>query len=168
MLVLRLLLAILVLPVMVVIVIPGALMCLTGSTSVGWGLGFPWHLLPMLAGVLLCGVGLSFAVWTATLFIKFGRGTPAPWDPPQNLVILGPYRHVRNPMITSVFFMLTGLAILFGTWPVATWLAIFITANLLYIPRVEEPGLVKRFGEDYVRYKGNVPRWLPSWRGWGT
>ena len=70
-------------------------------------------------------------------------------------------------MITSVFFILTGEATLFGAWPILYWLAFFITANLIYLPLVDEPGLVERFGDDYVRYKENVPRWLPRLKGWG-
>ena len=31
---------------------------------------------------------------------------------------------------------------------------------------VETHGLVKRFGEDYLIYKRNVPRWVPRWRPW--
>jgi protein-S-isoprenylcysteine O-methyltransferase Ste14 len=47
------------------------------------------------------------------------------------------------------------------------WAAFFSLGNLLYIPRSEEPGLERRFGDDYRRYKQHVPRWLPRWRPWG-
>jgi len=48
----------------------------------------------------LIGVpGAILAGWT--LFIRFGDGTAAPWDLPLNLVVRGPYCHVRNPMITG-------------------------------------------------------------------
>jgi protein-S-isoprenylcysteine O-methyltransferase Ste14 len=36
----------------------------------------------------------------------------------------------------------------------------------VYMPLVEEPGLKRRFGEDYETYAANVPRWLPRLRPW--
>jgi protein-S-isoprenylcysteine O-methyltransferase Ste14 len=38
--------------------------------------------------------------------------------------------------------------------------------NAIYIPLLEEPGLERRFGADYVLYKRNVPRWIPRLRAW--
>ncbi len=114
----------------------------------------------------LGAAGLVFAVWTASLFLSVGEGTPAPWDPPRKLVVRGPYRHVRNPMITSVLAMLAAEAVAFRSWPLAAWLVVFFAANAVYFPLSEEPGLARRFGEDYARYKAKVPRWLPRLKPW--
>ncbi len=118
------------------------------------------------AALLLAGVGIVFSIWTATLFRRFGEGTPAPWDPPQKIVIRGPYRHVRNPMITSVLVTLLAEAIFFHSWPIAFWMLIFFLGNAVYFPLVEEKGLEKRFGDDYLKYKAHVPRWIPRLRVW--
>ena len=93
-------------------------------------------------------------------------GATSPWEPPRKLVIRGPYRHVRNPMITSVLFMLLAEAMLFQSWPLAWWMGIFFVVNTVYFPLVEEKGLEKRFGDDYRIYKNNVPRWIPRTRPW--
>jgi protein-S-isoprenylcysteine O-methyltransferase Ste14 len=98
--------------------------------------------------------------------MKFGDGTPAPWDPPQKLVIRGPYRHVRNPMITGVLLMLLAEALWFQSWPLALWMLIFFLGNFVYFPLVEEKGLEKRFGNDYREYKAHVPRWIPRLHPW--
>jgi protein-S-isoprenylcysteine O-methyltransferase Ste14 len=50
--------------------------------------------------------------------------------------------------------------------PLLGWFGIFVVVNAIYIPLAEEPGLAKRFGEDYLRYKQNVPRWIPRWKPW--
>ncbi len=52
-------------------------------------------------GLLAAAVGVSLIGWTMRDFARSGKGTPAPWDPPKALVVRGPYRHVRNPMITG-------------------------------------------------------------------
>ena len=105
-------------------------------------------------------------MWTVRLFVRQGEGTPAPWDPPQKLVVAGPYRHVRNPMITSVLLMLGGEALVFQSSAIAAWLIVFFVVNGVYFPMSEEKGLEARFGDDYRRYKQNVPRWLPRPTPW--
>jgi len=117
-------------------------------------------------GLAMLCLGLALAAWTVRLFLHFGEGTPAPWNPPKKLVVRGPYCYVRNPMITSVMFMLLAEALLFRSWPLAGWLIIFFLINAIYFPLVEEKGLTKRFGDDYLQYKAHVPRWFPRIMSW--
>lgn len=100
------------------------------------------------------------------LLATVGRGTLAPWDPTSRLVVRGPYRHVRNPMISGVLLVLLGEAAFLGSLPVLAWFAAVLAVNAVYFPLVEEPGLSRRFGEDYERYRANVPRWVPRLRPW--
>ncbi|MAE97051.1 MAG: RemK protein [Deltaproteobacteria bacterium] len=154
--------AILLLPFNVLVVVPALLLWL-GSGP--WAVAGPAE--PRFWLALLCfGAGLSLMVWTIGRFAGEGDGTLAPWDPTEKLVVSGVYRHVRNPMITGVITNLVGEALLFGSASLASWAAIFALGNAIYIPLSEEPGLEKRFGEDYRRYRANVPRWLPRLRPW--
>ena len=100
------------------------------------------------------------------LFRFVGEGTPAPWAPPKNLVVQGPYRHVRNPMITSVLVMLAAESLYFGSWHLSAWMVVFLLGATLHFFRVEEPGLVQRFGDGYRIYRADVPRWIPRLRPW--
>jgi protein-S-isoprenylcysteine O-methyltransferase Ste14 len=119
-----------------------------------------------LAGGLLLAGGLTMLGWTLSLFVRVGRGTLAPWDPTRALVVVGPYAHVRNPMISGVWMGLVGEALLLGSARLAGWAALFLLINHVYFVLSEEPGLHSRFGEDYARYCRTVPRWLPRWRAW--
>ena len=161
----RLAKSILILPVNVVGVIPAVILWASAGTAVDWA--WPssanprsWLALPLAV------LGAALAVMTVRLFVGVGEGTPAPWDPPQKLVVRGPYRYVRNPMISGVLFMLAAEALAFGSWPLAGWWMFFFAANSVYFPLVEEKGLEARFGEPYRVYKANVPRWLPRLRPW--
>ena len=100
------------------------------------------------------------------LFARVGRGTLAPWDPTSTLVVEGPYRHVRNPMISGVLFLLLAEAALLGSVPLLVWFGAVAGVNAVYMPLVEEPGLVRRYGVEYERYRAAVPRWLPRLRPW--
>ena len=99
--------------------------------------------------------------WTVALFFGVGRGTLAPWDPPQRLVVRGPYRHVRNPMISGVLAVLLGEAALFGSWAVLAWWGVVFAVNAAWFVVFEEPDLRDRFGADYDAYAARTPRWIP-------
>ncbi len=161
----RLLRTILILPGSALVVIPAAILWAANAsgesiTVASPGQGAFW------LGLAFAAAGLTLAVWTVRLFSTRGQGTPAPWDPPRKLVVRGPYRYVRNPMISSVLTMMAAEALFFQAWPLAAWMAYFFVANAVYFPLVEEKDLERRFGDDYRLYKANVPRWVPRLRPW--
>ncbi len=152
--------AILPLPFVAVVLVPGVIVAAAGERP-----GFEGAALLVL-GLIPFGLGLAVFVWTVRLFATTGRGTLAPWDPPERLVVAGPYRHVRHPMITAVALMLVGETLVLGLAELAAWLGAFVLVNAVYLPLVEEPRLVRRFGSDYELYMANVRRWIPRLSGW--
>jgi len=159
--------AILMLPGMAAVVIPATLLYLTDLDTFDLWRSVPAtrFVLPVL-GIAFIALGLVLMVATIRLFVNVGKGTLAPWNPTQKLVVQGVYRHVRNPMISGVMLILFGEAVLAASLPLLIWFAGFVLVNAVYIPLMEEPGLMKRFGDDYLTYKRNVPRWVPRVRGW--
>ena len=162
---LELIKAIVILPGTALVYIPGAMLWLVAESGAAIslaGLARPRFWFALVLGAS----GLALAVWTVRLFRTVGEGTPAPWAPPKRLVVRGPYRHVRNPMITSVLLMLGAESLFFGSWHLAGWMLVFLLGNAVYFPLVEERALERRFGDAYRLYKANVPRWIPNWRSW--
>lgn len=155
--------AIVLLPGTAAVLVPAAIFLASGS-GIGWGPG--GGVLSVLLGLALIAAGLALWVWTVRLLARVGKGTLAPWDPTRHLVVEGPYRHVRNPMITAVLAVLAGEAVLFGSVPLLIWLGAFFAINSVYFRAAEEPGLERRFGEEYRAYRRNVPRWLPRRSGY--
>lgn len=153
-------------PGVVTLVVPAVILYLTGALDFGWGLPLLAGWLPPVLGCVLIGLGLLLMYKTISLFGTIGEGTLAPWDPPRRLVVRGIYRHVRNPMISGVLFILLGEAALFGSLAVLVWFLVFLTFQAIYMPLIEERGLARRFGEDYLVYKRNVPRWIPRPTPW--
>ena len=162
--------AILILPTTATVIIPSAILWFTGGPdfgwSRGWSLGFPVSLAPLLAGCILICAGLTLLGKTVQLFATIGKGTLAPWDPTKKLVVQGTYRHVRNPMISGVLCILLGESVLFGSWPILVFALLFVTINHVYFITSEEPGLMRRFGEEYLLYRKAVPRWVPRLAPW--
>jgi len=164
--VLRHLLSILLLPFLVVVVVPAWLLTTFAAADSRWGDSSPIVWLSRCAGAASIIVGFVLFSWCVSLFARVGQGTLAPWDPTHNLVAIGPYRFVRNPMISGVALVLIGQALLWGSWIVGIWACVFIFINHIYFVISEEPELEKRFGEPYRQYKANVPRWVPRLRPW--
>ncbi len=157
--------AIVALPVMVLVVIPFVLVATFQTVPSSSPPASPGSLAFWLA-LGLAAYGLPVAIWTVSLFWLYGEGTAAPWDPPQRFVVRGPYRYVRNPMISAVLALLAAETLMLGSLPILCWLIVALLVNVLYIPLIEERGLAKRFGKPYLTYKKNVPRWLPRFRPW--
>jgi protein-S-isoprenylcysteine O-methyltransferase Ste14 len=96
-------------------------------------------------------------------FVRRGRGTPAPYDPPRALVVAGLYRYVRNPQYVGVVLVLVGEALLTGMVALFGCAALFAVGYHLFVRYYEEPTLGRLFGEAYALYRQTVPRWLPNW-----
>lgn len=158
--------AIALLPGTVIVVIPAAILFYGSRNSPDKAWSAPANFVSAAMGLPFIGLGLSLMAWTIRLFATVGQGTLSPLDSTRRLVVLGPYRHVRNPMITGVTSVLLGETILFRSVPLFVWLLFGVLLNGIYIPLSEEPGLEKRFGEDYRAYKQNVPRWIPRRAAW--
>jgi len=141
------------------------------GTVAGW---LPWYIagsppvwradgriaIRALAAVVAL-LGTAVLLWTATDFVRRGRGTPAPYDPPRLLVTSGLYRFTRNPMYVGVISMIVGQALWFGSGAVLIYAAVIALAFHIRVVRVEEPRLTKLFGAAYADYCAYVPRWLP-------
>jgi protein-S-isoprenylcysteine O-methyltransferase Ste14 len=156
---LRQLLAVAILPFSVTVLIP---LWIARNNDVAFSLtASPLGLAAQLFGVLIGGTGLFFFLSSLHEFATRGRGTLAPWDAPRQLVVHGPYRYVRNPMITGVVFILFGEALLLRSPAHFLWALIFLGINAVSIPLIEEPQLRRRFGRDYVDYCRQVPRIFP-------
>jgi len=117
-------------------------------------------------GLIIIVVGLILLIMTIRMFIFIGSGTIMPWDPTKKLIVLRPYNHVRNPMILGIIIIQIGEAISFASYGIVLLAALNFVINTIYFIYSEEPGLEKRFGEEYIQYKKNVPRWIPRLKPW--
>jgi len=148
--------------VLFTILVPGTVLVLVPLALVASGLGPRLDfgparysgLVPLLAGLSV--IGVCFAD-----FVRRGRGTPAPYDPPRQLVVAGLYRFVRNPQYLGVVLVVVGEALLTGAAVLFGYAAFLAAAYHLFVRYHEEPALGRLFGEAYARYREAVPRWLP-------
>lgn len=163
----RHLMSVLLFPVTVTLIVPALIVIPAGLR--GQHLGAALTAALITVGCLLIAAGLSLMIWTNVLFDRVGEGTlglgPVMGEP-VHLVVRGPYRHVRNPMITGVLCILLGEAAITASAALLAWFAIFFAFQAAAIRFWEEPHLTKRYGAEYVDYRRNVPRWIPRISAW--
>jgi protein-S-isoprenylcysteine O-methyltransferase Ste14 len=106
-------------------------------------------------------IGIAMLIWCFWDFLAKGKGTPAPIEPPKELVVSGLYNHVRNPMYVGIAAILIGHFLWFGFWSLFIYVVIVVLAFHSFVTLYEEPNLRQRFGAAYEAYLNRVPRWIP-------
>ena len=118
--------------------------------------------LPVALPLILAGVCIT--AWSAFHFLK-GKGTPVPFNPPPKVVNTGPYRYVRNPMLTGVFLFLFGIGFAVNSISMVIFFTpLYIWVNVWELKHIEEPELAKRLGDEYIAYKRQTPMFIPGFR----
>lgn len=145
----RAIIAFLVLPGIVAYVVP----VLIAPSDFG-GTAWRWP------GIALIAAGSILLLWCVRDFYLMGKGTLAPWTPPRHLVRNGLYRWSRNPMYVSVLVVILGWAVLYRSSSLLAYFGALAVAFHIRILVSEEPWLSASFGDEWTRYKEEVPRWV--------
>ncbi len=124
----------------------------------------PWRGRLFSPGLVIMGAGVMVLFWCVRDFYVSGRGTLAPWDPPKNMVIVGLYRYVRNPMYVGVLLLVSGWAVWLSSFFLAVYAIILAIGFHVRVVTHEEPWLASQFGESWDAYQRAVPRWMPLMR----
>lgn len=110
-------------------------------------------------GTVLLAAGLALWGWSIALF----RGRGVPVNPPRELVAVGPYAWVRNPMLLGLLAAFVGLGfVLHSVSLVFIWTPAFVILNVIELKFVEEPELERRLGAPYKEYRQSVPMLIPK------
>lgn len=112
----------------------------------------------------LIAAGIAATAWSVFHFLKV-KGTPVPFNPPPMLVKTGPYRHIRNPMLTGVFLFLFGVGFSINSASLVLFFTpLFVLINVWELKEIEEPELMKRLGDEYIEYQSQTPMFIPGLR----
>ena len=149
------------------VVTPGVVAGLIPGWITGWRIPWTdgWASPVAIVGAVAILGGITVLL---DAFIRFARadGTPAPVAPTAHLVVVGPYRYVRNPMYLAVLAIIVGQALLFGSWGALIYAGVVLLAVTLFVRSYEEPTLELEYGEEYREYRRNVRGWIPRVRPW--
>ncbi len=118
--------------------------------------------LPQYSAMLLLATGVAILFKCIWSFAYVGKGTLAPFDETQKLIVVGLYRYVRNPMYVGVVLILLAESWFFWSPALLSYTGFcFIVANMLVIG-YEENRLRHKFGDEFRQYCRHVGRWMPG------
>jgi protein-S-isoprenylcysteine O-methyltransferase Ste14 len=146
---------------------PGLVAGLVPWLISGWqvrGPVSPLAIIRMALGGVLLVLAIVVLVRAFARFVMEGRGTPAPVAPPERLVVGGDYRFVRNPMYLAVITAVLGQAMIFGSLGLLVYAVALWAITAAFVRWYEEPVLLRRYGDEYERYRLAVRAWLPRLR----
>ena len=110
-------------------------------------------------GWLLIGSGLVLGFLGDRTLRNAGTNIN-PYEPVTAIVVKGPYRFTRNPLYLATTLIYAGISVRLN----ALWAALLLPLVLAVIERGvierEERYLERKFGEEYIRYKAQVRRWI--------
>jgi protein-S-isoprenylcysteine O-methyltransferase Ste14 len=118
------------------------------------------HVRHLYAALALLGAGSALLGACVREFYVAGRGTLAPWAPPQRLVTTGPYRFSRNPMYIAVALIILAWWLLWGGGVLLAYALAVMGACHVRVVLAEEPWAQAHFGRQWQAYRARVPRWL--------
>ena len=111
---------------------------------------------------LLLAIGASILLRSIWSFAHVGKGTLAPFDETQKLIVVGLYRYVRNPMYVGVMLILLAQSWFFWSSTLLSYTGFcFIVANIIVIG-YEENRLRHKYGDEFREYCRHVGRWIPG------
>ncbi|WP_298866066.1 isoprenylcysteine carboxylmethyltransferase family protein [uncultured Gimesia sp.] len=117
-------------------------------------------------GMLLFILGGSLGLTSGAMMGIYGRGTPLPLDAARRLVIVGPYRYVRNPMAIAGLTQGAAVACYAGSWLTIMYVVTGFFLWNYYVRPIEEQDLLERFQNEYVTYRNTIRCWIPCSKGY--
>jgi protein-S-isoprenylcysteine O-methyltransferase Ste14 len=108
---------------------------------------------PLLGGAMLLMGSFFFTMRRADTPID-------PREPVSNLATDGPFRYTRNPAYLSMAMLYAGISSLANALPAIVLLPAALFVVQRGVIEREERYLERKFGQEYLRYKAQVRRWV--------
>ena len=143
-------------------VIPGLLIWV--ESFMGWN-QFHFSVQKQL-GMALFILGGSLGLTSGAMMGIYGRGTPLPLDTARRLVVVGPYRYVRNPMAIAGLTQGAAVACFAGSWLTIVYVICGMLLWNYHVRPIEEQDLLHRFQDGYVPYRNSIRCWIPCLNGY--
>jgi protein-S-isoprenylcysteine O-methyltransferase Ste14 len=120
--------------------------------------------------IILFITGLIYGIWSVIIQNIIGEGGPVEIGnieispKTKNLVVSGPYKYTRNPMLFGAFLIYLAFALFINSITSLIIVCAIFVFMLIVVVKMEEKRLLKDFGDQYVEYRNKVSKFIPWFR----
>ena len=117
--------------------------------------------------MILLVIGLVYGIWSVIIQNTIGQGGPVEIGnieispKTKNLVVSGPYKYTRNPMLFGTFLMYLAFALFMNSITAVVLISAIFIFMLTVVVKMEERRLLKDFGRQYEEYRKKVSMFIP-------
>jgi protein-S-isoprenylcysteine O-methyltransferase Ste14 len=117
--------------------------------------------------ILLLVIGLLYGFWSVSIQNTIGKGGPLEIGnieispKTKNLVVSGPYKNTRNPMLFGTFLIYLAFALFINSIISVILVCTIFVFMLTVVVKMEEKRLLKDFGNQYEEYRKKVSMFIP-------
>jgi protein-S-isoprenylcysteine O-methyltransferase Ste14 len=115
----------------------------------------------------LASIGVPFAISSLVFQNRIGKGGPLQAmnigisPKTRHLVVIGPYKYTRNPMLFGAICLYLAFAVLLDSPGALVAVVLFSALMLTFVKLTEEKRLLEDFGEEYEKYRARVSMFIP-------
>jgi len=117
--------------------------------------------------IILFVTGLVYGIWSLIIQNTIGEGGPVEIGnieispKTKNLVVSGPYKNTRNPMLFGAFLIYLAFALFINSITSVVIVCAIFVFMLTVVVKMEEKRLLKDFGNQYEEYRKKVSKFIP-------
>ena len=117
--------------------------------------------------IILLVIGLIYGIWSVIIQDTIGQGGPLEIGnieispKTKNLVVSGPYKNTRNPMLFGAFLIYLAFALFINSITSVVIVCAIFVFMLTVVVKMEEKRLLKDFGNQYEEYRKKVSKFIP-------
>lgn len=117
--------------------------------------------------IILLVTGLIYGIWSLIIQNTVGEGGPVEIGnielspKTKNLVVSGPYKNTRNPMLFGTFLIYLSFALFINSLASVLIICAIFVFMLTVVVKMEEKRLLKDFGNQYEEYREKVSMFIP-------
>jgi protein-S-isoprenylcysteine O-methyltransferase Ste14 len=117
--------------------------------------------------IILLVIGLIYGIWSVIIQNTVGEGGPVEIGnieispKTKNLVVSGPYKYTRNPMLFGTFLLYLAFALFINSITSVVLVSAIFVFMLTVVVKMEEERLLKDFGNQYEEYRKKVSAFIP-------
>jgi protein-S-isoprenylcysteine O-methyltransferase Ste14 len=128
---------------------------------------FPWLMVHVyhpsrsleILGLILCASGIAFAIWARNILGANWSAQPTLKEN-HELVMAGPYRHIRHPIYTGLLLAIFGTVIASGRIFDFIVLA-YLLIDTHFKAQIEESLMLRQFPDTYPAYQKQTKAIIP-------